>query len=94
MNIWHNIDSERIKPEDFIAVIEIPKSKKNTNDKETGLLILDRILYTSTHYPPTTVSFRRRMRKTGPVGRARALQRGFGTFEPGELLPDRGCENV
>ena len=32
MNIWHNIDSERIKPEDFLAVIEIPKgSKKKMN---------------------------------------------------------------
>lgn len=53
MNIWHNIDSERIKPEDFLAVIEIPKGskKKYELDKETGLLILDRILYTSTHYP-------------------------------------------
>ena len=43
----------RITPEDFIAVIEIEKGskKKYELDKETGLLILDRILYTSTHYP-------------------------------------------
>ena len=53
MNIWHDIDSKRITPDDFIAVIEIPKgsNKKYELDKETGLLILDRILYTSTHYP-------------------------------------------
>ena len=52
-NIWHNIAPSRIAPEDFIAVIEIPKGskKKYELDKETGLLILDRILYTSTHYP-------------------------------------------
>lgn len=53
MNIWHDISPERIKPEDFIAVIEISKGnkKKYELDKETGLIILDRILYTSTVYP-------------------------------------------
>ena len=53
MNIWHDISSDRINPEDFIAVIEIEKGskKKYELDKQTGLIILDRILYTSTHYP-------------------------------------------
>ncbi|MCR5113756.1 MAG: inorganic diphosphatase [Acholeplasmatales bacterium] len=53
MNIWHDIDNDRIKPDEFIACIEIPKGskKKYELDKETGLIILDRILYTSTHYP-------------------------------------------
>ena len=53
MNIWHDISSERIKAENFVAVIEITKGskKKYELDKETGFLILDRILYTSTHYP-------------------------------------------
>ncbi len=53
MNIWHDMDPARITPEDFIAVIEIPKGSKNKYemDKSTGLIILDRVLYTSTHYP-------------------------------------------
>lgn len=53
MNIWHDIDPKRISPEDFVAVIEIPKGSKNKYemDKETGLIILDRVLYTSTAYP-------------------------------------------
>ncbi len=53
MNIWHDIDAKRITPKEFIAVIEIPKGYKQKYelDKETGLLILDRILHTSTHYP-------------------------------------------
>ena len=53
MNIWHNINPKRITPQDFVAVIEIEQGskKKYELDKETGLLILDRILYTSTHYP-------------------------------------------
>ena len=52
-NIWHDISPKRINPEDFIAVIEISKGSKRKYelDKETGFLILDRILYTSTHYP-------------------------------------------
>ncbi len=52
-NIWHDISPARITPTDFIAVIEIEKGskKKYELDKETGHLILDRILYTSTHYP-------------------------------------------
>ncbi len=53
MNIWHSISPERIHPEDFVAVIEIPKGSKNKYelDKESGFILLDRILYTSTHYP-------------------------------------------
>lgn len=53
MNIWHDISPDRICKEDFTAVIEIPKGSKVKYelDKETGLLKLDRILYTSTHYP-------------------------------------------
>lgn len=53
MNIWHDISASRITPDKFTAVIEISKNSKNKYelDKETGLLKLDRILYTSTHYP-------------------------------------------
>ena len=52
-NIWHDISPKRITPEDFICVIEISKGskKKYELDKETGFIILDRILHTSTHYP-------------------------------------------
>ena len=53
MNIWHDIDSSRITRKDFEAVIEISKGSKMKYelDKETGLLKLDRVLHTSTHYP-------------------------------------------
>ena len=59
MNVRHDVNPKRISPEDFLAVVEIPKGskKKYELDKETGLIILDRILYTSTHYPPTTALF-------------------------------------
>lgn len=53
MNIWHDINGERIKKDDFVAVIEIQKNGRNKYelDKEVGLLKLDRVLYTATHYP-------------------------------------------
>ena len=49
-NIWHDIDPHAITPTHFTAVIEIPagSKKKYELDKKTGLLRLDRILYTST----------------------------------------------
>ena len=52
-NIWHDVNPERIKKDNFLSVIEIPKGGKNKYelDKETGMIILDRVLYTSTHYP-------------------------------------------
>ena len=52
-NIRHDINPKRISPDDFMVVVEISKGSKNKYelDKETGLLKLDRILYTSTHYP-------------------------------------------
>lgn len=53
MNIWHDINPDDIKEKDFVSVIEIPagSKKKYELDKNTGLLKLDRILHTSTHYP-------------------------------------------
>lgn len=53
MNIWHAISPKRITTERFSAVIEIPERSKIKYelDKETGFIMVDRILYTSTHYP-------------------------------------------
>lgn len=64
MNVWKDISKQRITPKDFVACIEIEQGSKNKYelDKETGLIILDRVLYTSTHYPmnygfiPRTIS--------------------------------------
>ena len=53
MNIWKDVSADRVKPDDFLAVIEIKKGDKTKYelDKETGFLKMDRVLYTSTHYP-------------------------------------------
>jgi len=53
MNIYHDINPKRIMPDNFIAVIEIPKGSKVKYelDKETGFVEMDRVLHTATHYP-------------------------------------------
>ena len=53
MNIWHDIETSRITAKSFEVFIEIPKGckAKYELDKDTGLLKLDRVLYTSTVYP-------------------------------------------
>ena len=52
-NVWHDFDSNRINKERFYTYIEIPKGSKNKYeiDKETGILVLDRVLGTSMQYP-------------------------------------------
>jgi inorganic pyrophosphatase len=54
MHPWHDsyVDDTIIQHA-FPVVIEIPKGSKNKYelDKETGLLRLDRVLYSAVHYP-------------------------------------------
>src|SRR5215472_17247945 len=54
MHPWHDtyIDETQIATA-FPVIIEIPKGSKNKYelDKETGLLRLDRVLYSAVHYP-------------------------------------------
>jgi len=52
-NAWHEIAIGEKAPEVVNAIIEIPKDSKQKYefDKETGLLRLDRFLYSSVHYP-------------------------------------------
>lgn len=50
---WHDVPIGPDAPETFNALVEIPKGSKvkYEMDKETGLLMVDRILYASIHYP-------------------------------------------
>ena len=50
---WHDVTPGKNLPSDFTAVIEIPMgaSVKYELDKETGLLRLDRVLYSAVYYP-------------------------------------------
>src|SRR4051794_35875711 len=50
---WHDVTPGEGLPAEFTAIIEIPmgSSVKYELDKETGMLKLDRILYSAVFYP-------------------------------------------
>src|SRR5687768_18386935 len=50
---WHDVPIGDAAPEEFPTLIEIPKGSKVKYelDKETGLLKVDRVLYSSVRYP-------------------------------------------
>ena len=55
MNVhpWHNVEIGEKKPKIVNAIVEIPKDStvKYEIDKKTGLLKLDRYMYSAVHYP-------------------------------------------
>jgi inorganic pyrophosphatase len=53
MNPWHDVRIGENAPEIVNGIIEIPKNTraKYELDKESGLLILDRVIYSSMYYP-------------------------------------------
>lgn len=53
VNAWHDVDLGPAPTQEFRAVVEIPAGSraKYELDKETGLLRLDRVLYSAVHYP-------------------------------------------
>ena len=50
---WHDVTPGELLPLEFVAVVEIPtgSSVKYELDKKTGLIRLDRILYSAVFYP-------------------------------------------
>lgn len=50
VNLWHDV--KRKEPEAFNTIIEVPKNSrvKYEVDKETGLIKVDRVLYSPVHY--------------------------------------------
>jgi inorganic pyrophosphatase len=53
MNAWHDLNLGDEVPEIIPAVVEVPKGSKVKYelDKESGLIRVDRILFSSVHYP-------------------------------------------
>ena len=50
---WHDVTPGEDIPQEFNAIIEIPfgSSVKYELDKESGLIKLDRVLYSAVYYP-------------------------------------------
>jgi len=53
LNLWRDLPPGRHPPEEVTAIVEIPFGSRNKYelDKATGLMKLDRVLYSSVHYP-------------------------------------------
>ncbi|MEO0336010.1 MAG: inorganic diphosphatase, partial [Pseudomonadota bacterium] len=53
MNPWHDVALDADYPNFFPAIIEVPKGSKNKYElhKETGMIKVDRVLFSSAHYP-------------------------------------------
>ena len=53
LHLWHDLKPGRNPPEEVTAIIEIPSGSRNKYelDKDTGLIKLDRVLYSAVHYP-------------------------------------------
>ena len=52
-NPWHSVSNGKKAPEIVNSIIEIPKGSKGKYelDKESGLLRLDRVLFSAVYYP-------------------------------------------
>ncbi len=53
MNLWKDLSAGPQMPDVVNMVVEIPKGSRNKYeyDKEIGAFVLDRVLYSSIHYP-------------------------------------------
>ncbi len=53
MNLWFDLPPGPDAPDVVNVVVEIPKGSRNKfeYDKEAGTIVLDRVLYSSIHYP-------------------------------------------
>ncbi len=53
VNVWKDLSAGKKVPEEFTAVIETPMGSRNKYEleKESGAIMLDRVLYSPFHYP-------------------------------------------
>src|ERR1043165_7453755 len=53
MNPWHDIDPGKRAPEIIDCIIEVPRGSRNKYelDKKSGMLRMDRVLYSAVFYP-------------------------------------------
>ena len=53
MNLWHDLEVGPDAPDTIHVVVEVPKGSRNKYEyhKQAGTIFLDRVLYSSLHYP-------------------------------------------
>ena len=89
---WHDVTPGEHLPREFNALVEIPmgSSVKYELDKKTGLLRLDRVLYSAVYYPanygfiPQTYA-----EDDDPLDVLVLCQEARGTDDPGDGPSDR-----
>jgi inorganic pyrophosphatase len=53
MNLWHELAPGPNAPDVIYTIVEIPKGSRNKYEyhKQAGIIVLDRVLYSSLYYP-------------------------------------------
>ena len=53
MNLWHELPPGADPPDVIYTIVEIPKGSRNKYEyhKQAGIIVLDRVLYSSLYYP-------------------------------------------
>jgi inorganic pyrophosphatase len=53
LHLWHDLTPGRHPPDDVRVIVEIPGGSRNKYelDKPSGMIRLDRVLYSAVHYP-------------------------------------------
>ena len=95
MNIWHDIEPERIYPTDFTAVVEISKGSnmKYELDKKTGMLSLDRVVYCNVLSHELRLYSQNIRQRQRPFGRADSLFCSDSADDIGSVLSDWGHDD-
>ncbi len=77
VNLWEDLETGPNPPEEIYAVVECLKGERNKYeyDKDVPGVVLDRVLHSNVHYPPTTALFPSRTTTTRTLRRARPRRR-------------------
>ena len=97
LNLWHDLPCGQNPPEIVTAVIEIPSGSRNKYelDKASGMLKLDRVLFSAVHYPgrlrlhPAHAARGRRSARRARDGEGADLPR-----MPDRRAPDRRAQDA
>ena len=56
-NLWRELRPGPKVPDTIYAIVEIPKGSRNKYEynKENGVIVLDRVLFSSLHYPGSRI---------------------------------------
>ena len=94
INPWHDLPAGIHPPDNVTAVIEIPAGSRNKYelDKTTGMIRLDRVLYSAVHYPGDYGLIPRTLHEDGDPLDILILNAGCQFMAPLDQFPDAEWE--